>query len=123
MIDENNGTIVGYRGTILRTTNGGVTFLGEGKNQSLPTEYTLHQNYPNPFNPSTKISWQVPVGAQQTLKIYDILGNEIVKLVDEFRPAGRYEVIFDASRLSSGTYFYKLQAGDFVQTKKMILIK
>jgi len=58
---------------------------------TLPTEYVLEQNYPNPFNPSTVISWQSPVGSQQTLKIYDILGNEVATLVDEYKPAGRYE--------------------------------
>jgi photosystem II stability/assembly factor-like uncharacterized protein len=123
MIDENSGTIVGYRGTILRTTNGGVAFLDEGKDQSMPAEYKLFQNYPNPFNPNTNISWQAQAGGWQTLKIYDILGKEIAKLVDEFRPAGNYEVKFDASNLSSGVYFYKLQSGNFIQTKKMILIK
>ena len=86
-------------------------------------DYNLSQNYPNPFNPSTKISWQSPVSAHQTLKVYDVLGNEVATLVNEFRNAGSYEVDFDASKLSSGVYFYKLQAGDFVQTKKMLLMK
>ncbi|BDQ02490.1 T9SS type A sorting domain-containing protein [Ignavibacterium sp.] len=92
-------------------------------------EFKLYQNYPNPFNPSTKISWQSPVGAHQTLKVYDVLGNEIVTLVNEYRDAGRYEVEFPnvetrhASSLPSGVYFYKLQVGNFVETKKMILIK
>ena len=86
-------------------------------------DFNLSQNYPNPFNPSTKISWQSPVSSLQTLKIYDVLGNEVATLVNEFRNAGSYEVDFDASKLSSGVYFYKLQAGDFVQTKKMILMK
>ncbi len=91
--------------------------------ESLPYEYSLSQNYPNPFNPSTTISWQSPVGSHQTLKIYDLLGNEIATLVDEYLPTGTYKVIFDASGLSSGIYFYKLQAGSFVQTKKMLLLK
>ena len=86
-------------------------------------DFALYQNYPNPFNPSTKISWQSSVGSHQTLKIYDMLGNEVVTLVNEYRNAGRYEVEFDASNLSSGIYFYKLQAGSFVQTKKMILLR
>ena len=68
-------------------------------------------------------SWQSPVGSHHTLKIYDILGNEIVTLVDEYRDAGSYEVTFKATDLSSGIYFYKLQAGNFVQTRKMILLK
>lgn len=90
-------------------------------------EYKLEQNYPNPFNPSTKITWQSPVNGIQTLKVYDILGNEIETLVDEFRLAGRYEIEFNSDingrRLASGIYFYRLQVGDFVSTKKMILLK
>jgi poly(3-hydroxybutyrate) depolymerase len=90
---------------------------------SIPTNFLLSQNYPNPFNPSTNISWQSPVGSWQTLKVYDLMGREVATLVDEFKSAGNYEVNFDASKLSSGTYFYTLQAGDFSQTKKLILIK
>jgi hypothetical protein len=81
------------------------------------------QNYPNPFNPSTTISWQLPVDAFVSLKVYDVLGNEVASLVNEEKPAGIYEVEFDASTLSSGTYFYRLEAGSFVQTRKMILLK
>jgi photosystem II stability/assembly factor-like uncharacterized protein len=88
-----------------------------------PTEFILEQNYPNPFNPSTKISWQSPVGSHQTIKVFDVLGNEIATLVDEYKPAGRYEVEFDASRMASGIYFYKLRAGDYTAVKKMLLIK
>jgi hypothetical protein len=86
-------------------------------------DFALHQNYPNPFNPSTKISWQLPVGSQQILKIYDVLGNEITTLVDEYKPAGRYEVEFNAANLPSGVYFYQLNAGEFISKKKMILLK
>jgi len=86
-------------------------------------EFSLEQNYPNPFNPSTKISWQSPEGIWQTLKVYDILGNEVATLVNEYKPTGSYEVEFDASRLSSGVYFYQLRTGEYVQTKKMILLR
>jgi hypothetical protein len=89
----------------------------------LPNEYSLAQNYPNPFNPSTKISWQSPVGGQQTLKIYDILGNQVATLVDEYKPAGKYEMDFNASALTSGIYFYQLKAGSFVDTRKMLFLK
>jgi uncharacterized delta-60 repeat protein len=89
----------------------------------IPKNFALEQNYPNPFNPSTKINWQSPVGSQQTLKIYDILGNEVATLVDEYKPAGKYEVEFSAASLPSGVYFYQLRAGEFVQTRKMILLK
>lgn len=90
---------------------------------TIPVEFTLEQNYPNPFNPSTKISWQSPVGSHQTIKVFDVLGNEIATLVDGYKPAGSYEVEFDASSFSSGVYFYQLKTGDFVQTRKMILIR
>ncbi len=88
-----------------------------------PTSFLLEQNFPNPFNPTTKISWQSPVGSHQTLKVYDMLGNELATLVDEFREAGSYEVEFNAAQLSSGVYFYKLEAGPFIQTRKMILMR
>jgi hypothetical protein len=85
--------------------------------------FKLNQNYPNPFNPITTISWQSPVGSWQTLKIYDVLGNEVATLVDEFKPAGIYEVKFDAGKLSSGIYLYQLMAGSVLQTKKLMLLK
>ncbi len=95
-----------------------------------PIEFSLEQNYPNPFNPSTTIRYQVPERSFITLKVYDILGNEIATLVTEEKPAGSYEVEFNShsglsgiKELPSGIYFYKLQAGNFVQTKKMILLK
>jgi hypothetical protein len=110
----------------------------------LPDEFELYQNYPNPFNPITKISWQSPAGSWQTLKVYDILGNEVATLVDEYKPAGTYEVEFSpasgirnpASGIrnpASGIYFYQLlvsalqskdgKAGSFIQTKKMVLLR
>ena len=85
--------------------------------------FVLEQNYPNPFNPSTKISWQSPVASQQNLEIYDVLGNKITTLVDDYKPAGRYELEFNAVNLPSGVYFYQLKAGNYIETKKMILIK
>jgi hypothetical protein len=91
--------------------------------KTLPNKFILSQNYPNPFNPTTEISWQSPVAGFHTLKVFDVLGNEVATLVNEFRNAGSYEVYFDASMLSSGVYFYQLKAGNFLQTKKMILIK
>ena len=86
-------------------------------------DYKLFQNYPNPFNPSTVISWQSPVGSHTTLKVYDILGNEVVTLVDEYREAGRYKVEFYASNLPSGVYFYKIVARDFTDIKKLVLLR
>jgi hypothetical protein len=91
------------------------------------SNYSLSQNYPNPFNPSTKINWQSPVGSWQTLKVYDILGNEVATLVNEYRDAGNYEVDFQSAvgsrQLANGVYFYQLRVGDFIETKKMILLK
>ena len=88
-----------------------------------PSEYQLYQNYPNPFNPSTVISYQIPISSNVTLKIYDALGNEVVTLVNEYRPAGSYAIEFSQVNLPSGIYFYKLSSSDFVETKKMILLK
>jgi photosystem II stability/assembly factor-like uncharacterized protein len=122
-----DGWIVGGWGTILHTTNGGITFIDEENNPTQPEQFLLQQNYPNPFNPSTKISWQSPVGSWQTLKIYDILGNEVATLVDGYRNAGNYKIDFQSTvgshQLANGVYFYQLRVGDFVKTKKMILLK
>jgi len=89
----------------------------------LPELFELYQNYPNPFNPETKISYQIPQRDHVTLKVYDILSNEVSTLVNEEKSAGIYEVIYDASNLSSGIYFYQLIAGKFIATKKMLLLK
>ncbi len=89
----------------------------------LPSEFRLEQNYPNPFNPSTIISFQVPNSSFVNLKVYDALGNEIATLVNEEKSTGSYEVNFRATNLSSGIYLYHLQAGSFVETKKMLLMK
>jgi hypothetical protein len=91
--------------------------------KSQPEAFYLYQNYPNPFNPSTKIGFQISDFGFVTLKVYDVLGNEVASLVDDEKPAGTYEVEFNATGLSSGIYFYKLQAGSFIETKKMVLIK
>ncbi|NWG29621.1 MAG: T9SS type A sorting domain-containing protein [Ignavibacteriaceae bacterium] len=99
-----------------------ITDVNSGNNLT-PSEFYLEQNYPNPFNPSTSIQYQVSSISQVTLKVYDILGNEIVTLVNEEKPAGIYEIAFYATGLSSGIYFYKLSAGSFVQTRKMLLVK
>jgi len=95
----------------------------ENEDTNTPTEFSLNQNYPNPFNPLTNISWQSPTSGWQTVKIYDVLGNEIATLVDEYRNAGYYELEFDASNLPSGIYFYKLNTGNYTDTKKLILLK
>jgi Secretion system C-terminal sorting domain/Beta-propeller repeat len=93
------------------------------KNEGEMREFALEQNYPNPFNPTTKIKYSIPISEFVTLKIYDVLGNEVETLVNEEKPSGSYEVEFVADGLTSGIYFYKLQTGSFVETKKMIILK
>lgn len=92
---------------------------------TIPYNFELHQNYPNPFNPETVISYQLPVSGKVSLKVYDVLGREVVTLVDEFMQAGIYNSTFNTqhSTLSSGIYFYTIRAGNFIQTKKMIILK
>jgi hypothetical protein len=89
----------------------------------MPRTFELGQNYPNPFNPTTLISYQLPVASEVSLKVYDVLGREVMTLVNGKQDAGSYNLNFNASNLSSGVYFYRLQAGSFVQTKKMMLVK
>jgi len=110
--------------------DGTFTYSDEIEAAIIPNDFLLYQNFPNPFNPTTKIKFTIPAsplsfgeGQGVRLIVYDILGNEIATLVNEEKPAGEHEVEFDASGLTSGIYFYKLQAGNFVETKKMVLLK
>ena len=89
----------------------------------IPEKYSLAQNYPNPFNPTTIIKYQIPELSFITIKVYDVLGSEVVTLVNEEKVAGNYEIEFNATQLPSGVYFYRLQAGNFIETKKMVLMK
>jgi len=96
----------------------------------VPEEYALFENYPNPFNPNTIIKFGVPKESDVSLKVYNILGEEVINLVNEKMKAGYYEVEFNATshsgnvrNLTSGIYFYQLKAGSFIQTKKMVLLK
>jgi beta-glucuronidase len=98
------------------------------KIKNLPADFELMQNYPNPFNPNTKIKFIIPKSSFVNLKVYDVLGNEIVTLIDEYKPDGKYEIEFNSNsnvyrNLSSGIYFYCLKAGNFISAKKMVLIK
>ncbi len=90
---------------------------------TLPTEFVLSQNYPNPFNPSTTFRYSIPTQSKVVIKVYDILGNEIAILMDEEKSVGTYELTWNAADLPSGVYFYQLKAGEFISTKKMLLIK
>ena len=89
----------------------------------LPTDFVLHQNYPNPFNPVTTITYSLPIKSQVELVVYNTLGESIVQLVNEEKETGSYSVELNAIDLPSGIYFYRLQAGEYVNTKKMILLK
>ncbi len=97
--------------------------LGISNNTNLASEYKLSQNYPNPFNPSTKIDFSIPKSGHVTIKVFDIIGKEVATLINEYRNAGNHEITFNGSNLSSGMYFYRIEAGNFVQTKKMSLLK
>ncbi len=102
---------------------GGIVVNTENNTTVIPTVYNLYQNYPNPFNPSTTIKFDLPKATYTKLIIYDVLGREVIKLVDEKKNAGSYDVSWDAGNLASGTYIYKLEAGDYSSVKKMILVK
>ncbi len=95
----------------------------ENENKSLPYNFELMQNYPNPFNPVTKIKYIIEAPGLVTLKVFDMLGNEVEVLVNEVKTAGSYEIDFDASGLSSGVYFYRLNAGNFISLRKMVYLK
>jgi hypothetical protein len=102
----------------------GYTFTPTGvEDEVAPTGFALSQNYPNPFNPTTSINFTVAQRSNVTLKVYDMLGREVASLVNEVKDQGSYNVNFDAAKLASGTYVYKLTAGNFVETKKMVLLK
>ncbi|MCP5062250.1 MAG: T9SS type A sorting domain-containing protein [Ignavibacteriae bacterium] len=98
-------------------------YAEQTKEKEIPSEYFVAQNFPNPFNPTTTISYQLPKASNVILKIYDVLGKEVAELVNENKSAGKYNVSFDANNLPSGLYFYKIQAGEFTETRKMLLMK
>jgi len=102
---------------------GDTTLTDVGDENKLPNEFFLSQNYPNPFNPQTTISYSIPNSSLVQIQMFDVLGKEVLTLLNEEKSAGNYKLSFNASDLTSGVYFYQLRAGDFIQTKKMILIK
>jgi hypothetical protein len=104
-------------------SSGLVVSVEEGPRETLPEDFILHQNYPNPFNPSTRISFSIPHSSFVSLRVYDLLGREVATLVNEQLGTGNYERTFNAEGLTSGVYFYRLQAGGFVQTKKLLLLR
>jgi len=119
--DGNLAWAVGNLGLVLEYDNPLVNVTQN--NGVVPDKFLLAQNYPNPFNPSTKINYELPVSNYVTLKIYDMMGREAYELVNANQTAGSYSVTFNASKLSSGVYYYKISAGEFTETKKMLLVK
>ena len=122
-INDDEGWIVGDYGTILHTTNGGVTFIEEEQIYEISTSYFLSNNFPNPFNPSTKIQYSIPISNTVEIKVYDILGKEVETLINEEKSVGIYELNWNAIGLPSGVYFCQLRTGNFIETKKMILLR
>jgi hypothetical protein len=122
--DAHNATTTGY----IYVTVGGNLKKGNTLAANIPTEYSLEQNYPNPFNPSTQINYALPIAAKVNMRVYDLLGREVIELVNEQKEAGFYTVNFNASNLSSGIYLYRITAQDgermlYTESKRMILMK
>jgi predicted phosphodiesterase len=127
-VDENNlRTIWKHRTEQFNFKDGGDDYnyviTSVNSKNVFPGKYALSQNFPNPFNPSTKIQYSIPQSANVVINVFDILGKEIETLVNEEKPAGTYEVEFNAANLPSGVYFYSLKTGSYVKTKKMLLLK
>jgi hypothetical protein len=110
-------------GTVHYAPSVTVDVLTDVDEHSLPKEFALYQNYPNPFNPSTLVRYDIPASVHVTLKVYNLLGQEVATLVDETQRAGRYGVNWNASGFASGMYLYRLQAGSFVEVRKMAVVK
>ncbi|MBL0106953.1 MAG: T9SS type A sorting domain-containing protein [Ignavibacteria bacterium] len=121
--DSLTGWAVGDSGTILKTTTGGVLTNFTNTSSEIPDKYFLSQNYPNPFNPVTNLEFGISELEFVSLKIFDVLGNEVSTLVNENKPAGRYEVTFNGADFPSGVYFVRMESGDFMDVKRMVLIK
>ncbi|MBM2841696.1 MAG: hypothetical protein HW412_2224 [Bacteroidetes bacterium] len=123
IIDQQIGWAVGISGRVFKTTNGGVVFVEEATNN--PNDFHLFQNFPNPFNPTTTIQFTIPVRTygRTSLRVYDLLGREVATLVNEVKSPGEYRTTWDASGVASGVYFYRLTAGGFVQTKRLVLLQ
>ncbi|MEJ2104059.1 MAG: YCF48-related protein [Ignavibacteriaceae bacterium] len=118
-VDENKGWAVGFDGTIIHMDN----TVPVGHEQSIPFGFSLKQNYPNPFNPTTTIQYSIPESGNVKLKVFNSIGEEVATLINDYNEAGIHKVKFDASDLSSGIYYYKIQSNNFSRVKKMILLR
>ncbi len=123
LISNRTGFADGWYVDNIKIINYQDVLTGIGNNNETPNRFALEQNYPNPFNPSTTIKFQLAKSSFVKLTVFDVLGRQVESLVNDNKEAGYYEVNFDASKFASGLYFYKIEAGDFVETKKMMLIK
>jgi hypothetical protein len=124
MMGVQRGTPYGYSIYEFQVHGSSVTGVESGRNaDGLPSEYSLSEAYPNPFNPTTAISYQLSAVSDVKLVVYDLLGREVATLVNERKAPGKYEATFDASRLASGVYIYRLSAGPFVESRKLVFMK
>ena len=120
------GWAVGSNGAILKTNTAGILTSVDNHDDNqkeIPTTFSLSQNYPNPFNPGTVIEYGIPTAAPVELKVFDLLGRELCVLVNKKQQAGTYQIQFDGQNLPAGLYFYRLQAGEFCEIKKMVIVK
>ena len=122
-INKDTGWVVGHGGTILKTTTGGFTTNISNYSNNIPDNYKLHQNFPNPFNPSTTIRFDIPNSSHVRITIYNNLGKTVSEVVDENLTPGSYNVNWDAINYTSGIYFYRIETEEFIDVKKMLLIK
>jgi len=131
-LDKETGWFAGNHGTLLSTSNGGGIVTGiedaSGGNKNVPARFTLKQNYPNPFNPSTTIAYTLPREAEVSVTVYNVLGNHVATLINQYQEAGEYSVRWNGwnatgEHVGAGVYFYRVSAGEYEQTKKMVLLK
>ncbi|MGE5497762.1 MAG: T9SS type A sorting domain-containing protein, partial [Syntrophothermus sp.] len=123
MVDRDTGWFAGDNGQIFKTVNGGTSATQVSGNPAKLTNPELRQNYPNPFNPSTNIMYYIPKESRVILKIFDMLGREILTLVNSIQQPGQHTVRFNAGPLPSGVYLYRIEAGNFSDTKKFLLLR
>jgi len=121
-VNSVTGYAVGNKGTIIKTTSGGLTFL-DPVNTNVPDKFSLYQNYPNPFNPSTTIKFDIGKPGYTTVRVFDLQGKEVERLISANLNAGEYEINFSGERFSSGIYYYRIESGSYRETRKMILMK
>jgi hypothetical protein len=118
-IHENNNK--GW--TVLFVADGAPTSVAANEGSTLPVQFTLEQNFPNPFNPATEIKYSLPTDSHVVLSVFNMLGQEVARLVDRRQVAGNYTATFRAGPMSSGMYIYRLEAGNFIANRKMLLLK